>query len=94
VPQKYPENRKLGVWVNKQRMEKKAFEEEKVSKMTERKIERLEAVGFNWYVQTHDVSGLLRQSIVAYTMRLVCLVETQGETQRRSELGNEASRAK
>jgi hypothetical protein len=75
VPQKYPANTKLGVWVNKQRMEKKAFEEGNHSKMTERKIKILEGVGFNWYVQIHDVSGLLQQSIVAYTMRLVCLVD-------------------
>jgi hypothetical protein len=88
VPQKYPDNRQLGVWVNKQRMEMKAFEEEnKDSKMTKRKIERLESVGFNWYVQIHDVSGLLRQSIVAYAMRLGCLVDPPGRNEKEKRLG-------
>ena len=48
VPQKYPPNRELGVWVNKQRMEKKAFDEGKKSSMTEKKVARLEEVGFVW----------------------------------------------
>jgi hypothetical protein len=42
----------------------------------------------------HDVLGLLQQSIVAYTMLLVCLVDPKGLTQRRNGLGNEVSRAK
>jgi Helicase associated domain len=48
VPQKYEENRELGIWVNKQRMEKKAFEENKKTSMTERKIQVLERIGFEW----------------------------------------------
>jgi Helicase associated domain len=48
VPQKYEENRELGIWVNKQRMEKKALEENKKSSMTERKIQVLERIGFEW----------------------------------------------
>ena len=48
VPQKYHHNRELGVWVNKQRMEKKAYDEGKKSSMTQRKIEKLEQVGFEW----------------------------------------------
>jgi hypothetical protein len=48
VPQKYNSNRELGVWVNKQRMEKKAYDEGRKSSMTQRKIEKLEQAGFEW----------------------------------------------
>jgi len=48
VPQKYSENPELGVWVNKQRMEKKAFDDEKKSSMTDKKISKLEQAGFKW----------------------------------------------
>jgi hypothetical protein len=49
VPQKYSEKTELGVWVNKQRMEKKAFDEGKKSSMTRKKIAKLESAGFKWY---------------------------------------------
>jgi hypothetical protein len=46
VPQKYEENPQLGIWVNKQRMELKAYELGKKSSITESKIQRLDEVGF------------------------------------------------
>lgn len=48
VPQKYDENKELGVWVNKQRMEMKALREGKRSSLTPKKIEKLEEAGFIW----------------------------------------------
>lgn len=38
----------LGIWVNKQRMEKKAFDEGKRNSMSEQKIGALNALGFVW----------------------------------------------
>jgi Helicase associated domain len=53
VPQQYEENRRLGVWVNKQRMEKKAWDSRHLpnqmpSSLTERKLQELERIGFIW----------------------------------------------
>ena len=48
VPQKYPPNPALGVWVNKQRMEYKNKRKGIRSSMTEVKIRHLENVGFKW----------------------------------------------
>lgn len=48
VPQKFEKNRGLGVWVNKQRMEKKVFDEGKKTSMTAKKIAKLEKAGFQW----------------------------------------------
>ena len=48
VPQKYPAGPKLGIWVNKQRMEKKFLEEGGRSSMTLKKIALLEDMGFQW----------------------------------------------
>lgn len=48
VPQKYPANKELGIWVNKQRMERKAFIEGKKCSLTAKKIDKLEALGFEW----------------------------------------------
>jgi len=48
VPQRYPQNPQLGVWVNKQRAEYKLFKEGKKSSMTKERIQALEAVGFIW----------------------------------------------
>mmetsp|Transcript_29296 Transcript_29296/g.64594 ORF Transcript_29296/g.64594 Transcript_29296/m.64594 type:complete len:559 (+) Transcript_29296:454-2130(+) len=48
VPQKYPENASLGIWVNKQRMEYKLFQEGKKSSMTLERIQKLESIGFVW----------------------------------------------
>ena len=48
VPQQYPENHALGIWVNKQRMEKKAKDDGKASSMTNEKAKFLEEAGFVW----------------------------------------------
>lgn len=64
VPQKYEENRQLGIWyvndncclcihltcirVNKQRMEKKFMDQGKRTSMTPHKVRALEAIGFTW----------------------------------------------
>jgi hypothetical protein len=48
VPQHCPENRLLGIWVNKQRMSKKAKDADKASSMTDEKIKLLEKAGFIW----------------------------------------------
>jgi Helicase associated domain len=48
VPQKYPENRPLGIWVNKQRMEKKCFDLGQKAGMTSFRVKLLESVGFVW----------------------------------------------
>ena len=43
--------KELGIWVNKLRMELKFYDEGKPSKLTERKIQLLDHVGFERYVQ-------------------------------------------
>lgn len=48
VPQKHLPNPSLGIWVNKQRMEKKALDEGLKSSMTDDKEQALELVGFVW----------------------------------------------
>lgn len=48
VPQKYSPNPKLGVWVNKQRMEKKSFDDNGQTSMTSEKVEALASIGFIW----------------------------------------------
>lgn len=48
VPQKYKNNPVLGIWVNKQRMEKKYMDEGKRSSMTRKKVQKLENIGFQW----------------------------------------------
>jgi hypothetical protein len=48
VPQKYVENHALGVWVNKQRMEKKLHADGEKSSLTQRRVDLLEQAGFLW----------------------------------------------
>jgi hypothetical protein len=48
VPQKYDENPALGIWVNKQRMEKKFMDEGQKSSMTWAKLQALDDIGFMW----------------------------------------------
>jgi hypothetical protein len=48
VPQRFPQNPQLGVWVNKQRAEYKLLKEGKKSSMTQERISALESVGFVW----------------------------------------------
>ena len=47
----YPFWLSLGSWVAVQRKEYKVLMEEKPSRMTHEKVERLEAVGFEWAVR-------------------------------------------
>jgi len=57
VPQKFSPNHALGIWVNKQRMEKKSFDEgNERSSMTQRKIDSLNAIGFVWAKRKGDAS--------------------------------------
>ena len=53
VPQQFPENHSLGIWVNKMRMERKKWDtgSERTS-LTEHKIEMLESIDFIW-AQNH-----------------------------------------
>jgi hypothetical protein len=48
VPQQYTKNHSLGIWVNKQRMEKKAKDTGKPSSLTDEKVQLLEEAGFVW----------------------------------------------
>ncbi|CAJ1965209.1 unnamed protein product [Cylindrotheca closterium] len=48
VPQQYEDNHALGIWVNKQRMEMKAYGEATRSSMTRRRMDLLENIGFEW----------------------------------------------
>mmetsp|Transcript_4222 Transcript_4222/g.5937 ORF Transcript_4222/g.5937 Transcript_4222/m.5937 type:complete len:439 (+) Transcript_4222:42-1358(+) len=48
VPQTYAQNPKLGVWVNKQRMEHKNREDGNISTLTDERLERLQGIGFRW----------------------------------------------
>ena len=48
VPQKHKPNPQLANWVNKQRMEKKARDENKPNKMYDWKIKRLSEAKFVW----------------------------------------------
>lgn len=48
VPQTYPPNPSLGLWVNKQRMEHKNRDDRNVSTLTDERLERLQSIGFRW----------------------------------------------
>mmetsp|Transcript_3520 Transcript_3520/g.4544 ORF Transcript_3520/g.4544 Transcript_3520/m.4544 type:complete len:389 (+) Transcript_3520:16-1182(+) len=49
VPQKYPPNKSLGIWVNKQRMEyNKRIDGRKKSSLCDSRLERLQSLGFRW----------------------------------------------
>jgi len=48
VPQKYPNNVSLGIWVNKQRMEHNLLQDGKKSSMTPDRLKALENLGFIW----------------------------------------------
>ncbi|KAL3800305.1 hypothetical protein HJC23_003601 [Cyclotella cryptica] len=50
VPQKYQDENKinLGVWVNKQRMERRKLERNKTSSLSPMRLAKLDALGFNW----------------------------------------------
>lgn len=48
VPQQYEDNHALGIWVNKQRMEMKAFADQGRTSMTQRRMQLLEKIDFEW----------------------------------------------
>lgn len=48
VPQKYPPNPSLGIWVNKQRMEYKLLLDNEKSSMSPDRLESLQSIGFVW----------------------------------------------
>lgn len=48
VPQKYPTNPQLGIWVNKIRMEKKRFDRGERSSLSRGRIEKLNQLNFCW----------------------------------------------
>ena len=48
VPSRYAENRQLAIWVKRQRRQYKFYCEKQPSAMTEERINRLNAVGFEW----------------------------------------------
>ena len=48
VPSRYAENRQLAVWVKRQRRQYKFYCEKQSSAMTEERIQRLNAIGFEW----------------------------------------------
>ena len=53
VPQKFPENKQLGIWVNKQRMLMKERTDKggDESILPKWKVDLLKEAGFKWYVQ-------------------------------------------
>lgn len=52
-------SKELGQWVKRQRSDYAAFQEGKLTDIDERKIERLESVGFKWRIR--NKRGLGRQ---------------------------------
>ena len=56
VPQKYPKNPPLGTWVNKQRMEYKMYHEGGKHSMTDKKLQKLAEIGFDWGKRKGDAS--------------------------------------
>ena len=56
MPQKYPENTDLGLWVRYQREDYKKYQKGDKSAMTEEKIAKLEKVGFAWSLKNRYLS--------------------------------------
>ncbi|GAX14382.1 hypothetical protein FisN_11Hh160 [Fistulifera solaris] len=56
VPQQFPENHALGIWVNKQRMQKKLKEKGQKVSLSEHRINLLNDLGFQWAKEKGDVS--------------------------------------
>ena len=56
VPQKYSPNHALGIWVNKQRMEKRLKDQGLKSTMTDRRLALLDKAGFHWAKHKGQVS--------------------------------------
>lgn len=54
VPSRYSENRQLAVWVKRQRRQYKFYCGSKPSSMTQGRIARLEAIGFEWDLRSKE----------------------------------------
>lgn len=54
VPSNYGKNRKLSIWVKRQRRQYKFFWDGKQSSMTKRRIAALEAIGFEWELRVRE----------------------------------------
>eukprot|EP00573_Skeletonema_grethae_P000600 CAMPEP_0201685390 /NCGR_PEP_ID=MMETSP0578-20130828/118_1 /ASSEMBLY_ACC=CAM_ASM_000663 /TAXON_ID=267565 /ORGANISM="Skeletonema grethea, Strain CCMP 1804" /LENGTH=372 /DNA_ID=CAMNT_0048169255 /DNA_START=110 /DNA_END=1228 /DNA_ORIENTATION=- len=68
VPQKYPPNKSLGIWVNKQRMEyNKRIDGKKKSSLNDSRLEQLQSLGFRWAKRKGEASWENHYaSLVAY----------------------------
>lgn len=68
VPQKYPPNKSLGIWVNKQRMEyNKRIDGKKKSSLNDTRLEQLQSLGFRWAKRKGEASWENHYaSLVAY----------------------------
>ena len=53
VPNNFPENPKLGMWVKCQRRQYKLYKQGRQSSMNEGRIQELEAIGFNWGLRNY-----------------------------------------
>eukprot|EP00980_Cylindrotheca_fusiformis_P008259 scaffold1736_cov127-Cylindrotheca_fusiformis.AAC.73 len=58
VPSRYAENRQLAIWVKRQRRQYKFYCTNKPSSMTEERISRLEAIGFEWDLRSKYANNL------------------------------------
>ena len=57
VPQKYPANKSLGIWVNKQRMEyNKRIDGKRKSSLNDIRLEKLQSIGFRWAKRKGEAS--------------------------------------
>lgn len=52
VPNRYPENPRLGTWVGKQRKQYKLFQEGKPSNLTEERVQALDDLDFVWTLRS------------------------------------------
>ena len=59
---KYKADLQLGKWVQSQCQQYKLLQEEKASKLTNKRIEKLKATGFDWVL----LPGLIRQLFVVH----------------------------
>ena len=54
VPSRYTGNRQLAVWVKRQRRQYKFYRKGETSSMTRERINKLEAIGFEWDLRSKD----------------------------------------
>ena len=57
VPARWSENPQLGMWVTKQRAEKRKFDQGTPTSITQQRIDRLNAIGFEWDVAVANIGG-------------------------------------